>query len=184
MSLAIALVDMPMVFLIQWATFPTTPVPSAVAGYTMGIYVLLLVIEVAVAGPAKDLLHRRGGRVLGGAAAAPGGGGDGGDRLDGDRHGHRRRGVRLRQPAPVRAGGEGGRRTWASAGSAEEELRLRDEFLSVASHELKTPLTALQLEVEGLVRRVRLAGAQSDPGRLHPRPRWTAPTPRPNDWPG
>ena len=45
MSLAIALVDMPMVFLIQWATFPTTPVPSAVAGYTLGIYVLLLVIE-------------------------------------------------------------------------------------------------------------------------------------------
>ena len=34
---------------------------------------------------------------------------------------------------------------------------------SVASHELKTPLTALQLEVEGLVRRVRLAGASPIP---------------------
>jgi PAS domain S-box-containing protein len=34
---------------------------------------------------------------------------------------------------------------------ASEALRLRDEFLSVASHELKTPLTALQLHLDGVV---------------------------------
>jgi PAS domain S-box-containing protein len=39
---------------------------------------------------------------------------------------------------------------------AEEAVRLRDEFLSLASHELKTPLTVLRLQLEGL--RERLAG--------------------------
>ena len=33
---------------------------------------------------------------------------------------------------------------------AHEALRLRDEFLSIASHELETPLTALQLQLQGL----------------------------------
>jgi PAS domain S-box-containing protein len=33
---------------------------------------------------------------------------------------------------------------------AEEAVRLRDEFLSIASHELKTPLTTVQIELQGL----------------------------------
>jgi PAS domain S-box-containing protein len=33
---------------------------------------------------------------------------------------------------------------------AQEAVRLRDEFLSIAAHELKTPLTALQLQLQGL----------------------------------
>lgn len=37
---------------------------------------------------------------------------------------------------------------------AQEAVRLRDEFLSIASHELKTPLTALQLQLQGVLDRV------------------------------
>jgi signal transduction histidine kinase len=44
---------------------------------------------------------------------------------------------------------------------AQEAIRLRDEFLSVASHELKTPLTTLTLRLEQLLRRVR-AGQPAD----------------------
>lgn len=45
----------------------------------------------------------------------------------------------------------------------QEAIEARDEFLSVASHELKTPLTALQLLVEGLLRPGSRAGRDLSP---------------------
>jgi PAS domain S-box-containing protein len=44
----------------------------------------------------------------------------------------------------------------------EQAVRLRDEFLSVASHELRSPLTSLQLAVHGLSRRLGL-GSETSP---------------------
>jgi signal transduction histidine kinase len=44
-------------------------------------------------------------------------------------------------------------------------VRVRDEFLSVAGHELKTPLAALLLQVSGLARALRRE-PQQDPARL------------------
>jgi PAS domain S-box-containing protein len=41
---------------------------------------------------------------------------------------------------------------------AEEAIRLRDEFLSIASHELKTPLTALQIQLQSLRQRMQSLG--------------------------
>src|SRR5213078_4987279 len=43
-SLAVALVDMPTVFFLQWATFPTSPSASGVARFTVGVYVLLVIL--------------------------------------------------------------------------------------------------------------------------------------------
>ena len=40
---------------------------------------------------------------------------------------------------------------------AQDAVRARDEFLSIASHELKTPLTTLQLQVQGLLRKIQAA---------------------------
>jgi PAS domain S-box-containing protein len=49
---------------------------------------------------------------------------------------------------------------------AQRAVRLRDEFLSVASHELKTPLTPLALKLQVLTREVRALGDSPQVQRL------------------
>jgi Na+/proline symporter/signal transduction histidine kinase len=48
--------------------------------------------------------------------------------------------------------------------SAQDAIRARDEFLAIASHELKTPLTPLRLSIQA----VRRALARSDLGSMQP----------------
>lgn len=50
-----------------------------------------------------------------------------------------------------------------SMSEAQEAVRVRDEFLSIAGHELKTPLAALQLQVEGILH-------QAEKGQFGPAP--------------
>jgi signal transduction histidine kinase len=54
---------------------------------------------------------------------------------------------------------------WCARVRAEEAVRLRDEFLSIASHELNTPLTPLRLQLEAIRRDVR-EGRELDHARL------------------
>jgi PAS domain S-box-containing protein len=59
---------------------------------------------------------------------------------------------------------------------AHDAIRVRDDFLSIASHELKTPVTTLQLQIQSLLRRAdggsidglgpRLAAAERQVDRL------------------
>jgi signal transduction histidine kinase len=46
-----------------------------------------------------------------------------------------------------------------------EAVRIRDEFLSIAAHELKTPLTSLQLQLDSLAHRLSTGPARDD-GKL------------------
>lgn len=48
----------------------------------------------------------------------------------------------------------------------QQAVRLRDDFLSVAGHELRTPLAALQLQVEGLLRQLEKGAMGPVPPRL------------------
>ena len=63
----------------------------------------------------------------------------------------------------------------------QEAVRRRDDFLSIAAHELKTPLTSLQLHIQGLMSQVP-PGAWSGCPRSGSAPSWSRPTSRRSAW--
>jgi PAS domain S-box-containing protein len=52
---------------------------------------------------------------------------------------------------------------------AQHAIKLRDEFLSIAGHELKTPLTALDLQLQSVLTALKRGFAVTDPQRLEER---------------
>lgn len=56
---------------------------------------------------------------------------------------------------------------WSAREAAEDALRLRDDFVSIAAHELRTPITSLSGQAQLLLRRLRRDGIV-DPEQLTP----------------
>jgi adenylate cyclase len=80
-GVAVALIDVPMVFAAQWISIPVSPSPGGVAGFTLGIFVLLLLLGslsldvrqmllVALTAAVCEVLLQREAGIRGGAWAA------------------------------------------------------------------------------------------------------------------
>ena len=80
-GLGVALIDVPMVFLAQWTSLPVSPSPGGVAGFSLGVFVLLVLLGalsldrrqlalVAITGAVAEVLLQREAGIRGGAWAA------------------------------------------------------------------------------------------------------------------
>ncbi len=143
-SLAIAFVDVPVVFWLQWAQFPSSN-PGGIAGFNIGIYMLMLVLAAfalegwkiyftaAVAAIFEGLLLWLAGVSAGAIFGTF---------------------VLLGVTAFVCSFGSRRLRdmviTVADAQKNRSE-RARDDFLAVASHELRSPFAAFKLQLQNLV---------------------------------
>jgi adenylate cyclase len=80
-GVGVALIDVPMVFAAQWSSIPVSPSPGGVAGFTLGIFVLLVLLGglsldarqmllVALTAAVCEVLLQREAGIRGGAWAA------------------------------------------------------------------------------------------------------------------
>jgi adenylate cyclase len=80
-GLGVAFIDVPMVFFAQWVSLPVSPSPGGVAGFTLGIFILLVLLGglsldarqmllVAVTAAVFEVLLQREAGIRGGAWAA------------------------------------------------------------------------------------------------------------------
>jgi signal transduction histidine kinase len=142
-SLAIALVDVPAVFWLAWAQFPTSH-PASIAGFNIGLYMLMLVLAAfalegwkiyftaAIAAMFEGLLQWLAGVSLGAIVATA---------------------ILLAATAFACAYGSRRLRNMViMVADAQKNLsdRARDNVLAVASHELRSPFATFKLQLQKL----------------------------------
>lgn len=145
LTLAPVFLDMPFVYAVQRATLPTTPVPGAVAGFTLGVFVLLLILsllslstwQVALASVVgaffEVLLQREAGVSVGGQVSA----------------------VAVMAVAGLLVGYSGSRlRALLVATSRQQKLAALGQLSAAVGHDLRNPLAAVSNSLFVLRRRL------------------------------
>lgn len=154
LTLAPVFLDMPFVYVLQKSTLPATPVPGAVAGFTLGLFVLLLILSMLSLSRWQVALAATVGAVLE---------------------------VALQREANVSVGGQvsavvvmalagflvaysGGRiRSLLVATSRQEKLAALGQLSAAVGHDLRNPLAATANALFSLRRRLEKQGAPLDP---------------------
>ncbi len=153
LTLAPVFLDMPFVYVVQRASLPATPVPSAVAGFTLGVFVLLLILamfslsrwQVAVAtvtGAVLEVLLQRAAKVsVGGQVSA----------------------VAVMAVAGVLVAFSGSRlRALLVATSRQQKLAALGQLSAAVGHDLRNPLSAVTTSLFILRRRLEKTGVVLD----------------------
>ncbi len=153
LTLAPVFLDMPFIYVVQRSNFASTPAPSAVAGFSLGIYVLLLIISMlalsrwqvvlaTVAGATFEvLLQREAGVSVGGMVSA----------------------VAVMAVAGflVAYSGERMRRLLITTARAEK-LAALGQLSAAVGHDLRNPLAAVTTALFVVRRRLDKGGAPLD----------------------
>jgi signal transduction histidine kinase len=153
LTLAPVFLDMPFVYAVQRSTLPTTPVPGAVAGFTLGVFVLLLILSLlslstwqvalaAVVGAVFEvLLQREAGVSVGGQVSA----------------------VAVMAVAGLLVAYSGRRmRALLVTTSRQQKLAALGQLSAAVGHDLRNPLAAVSNSLFSLRRRLGKTGVVLD----------------------
>lgn len=153
LTLAPVFLDMPFVYVVQRASLPTTPVPSAVAGFTLGVFVLLLILAMfslsrwqvvvaTVTGAVLEVsLQREANVSVGGQVSA----------------------VAVMAVAGVLVAFSGSRlRALLVATSRQQKLAALGQLSAAVGHDLRNPLSAVTTSLFTLRRRLEKTGVVLD----------------------
>ncbi|MCA2979258.1 MAG: hypothetical protein INH41_16535 [Myxococcaceae bacterium] len=145
--------DMPFVYVLQRSTLPATPVPGAVAGFTLGLFVLLLILSMlslsrwqvalaAMVGAVLEVALQREANVSGGGQVSA---------------------VVVMALAGFLVAYAGGRiRSLLIATSRQEKLAALGQLSAAVGHDLRNPLSATANALFSLRRRLERQGVPLD----------------------